>query len=522
MLNAPNDLHVPINLRKKDLPAVTIYGDAGEGKELAKIIWGLIAGQDVQLLTPESEDDLLATAYNSALIFIKINAPDDPKIGLADKLSNMDGVVADVVAITEEPEIRARLHVMSQSFDMIFNREILDLPEFHRVLIHKIRRGVRRLEARIQEDEYKSFKAFLSASADAFIVFDNQKRIFFVSDYYHRVFQDSIQFFSRGIPVQRAFEAIAREMKLDPSDMRYDEIKDFWIRMRGTYEFSHNNGRIYRMVATPLPDNQGTIISTTDVTVYKHQEEKLAKQQADLQEALEKEQEASALQKQFIAMVSHEFRTPLTIVDGNAQLLQRRLDTTTKEEIKARAKTIRSAVSRLINMMEAVLSSSLLRTGRLELRPERFSLIELIDELCEEHVNLSGSLIIDRDIHSLPPQLLMDKKVMTIILSNLLSNAVKYSPKSPHIHVHGYIDEVGNMIISVKDNGVGIPQSEIPHVFERFFRATTSSGIVGSGVGLSLVADLMKLHNGMIRVESDVGQGSCFTVTFPASSFPQS
>lgn len=520
MLNTKNDLHVPINLRKKDLPALTVFGDAGEGKELAKILWGLIAGQDVQLLTPETEDDLMAAAYNSAIIFIKISSIEDQKIGLAEKLSNMDGVVADIVAITEEPEIRTRLHVMSQSFDMIFNREILDLPEFHRVLIHKIRRGARRLEARIQEDEYKSFKAYLSSSADAFIVFDKQKRIFFVSDYYHRVFQNSIEFFSRGIPVQRAFEAIAREMNLDSSDARYNDIKDFWIQMRGTYEFSHNNGRIYRMVATSLPDDQGTIISTTDVTIYKQQEERLAKQQAELQDALEKEKEASALQKQFIAMVSHEFRTPLTIVDGNAQLLQRRLDKTTHEEIMSRAQTIRSAVSRLINMMEAVLSSSLLRTGRFDLRPETFSLIELISDLSKEYCDLSPSLIINKNIDALPSEVLMDKKVLTIIVSNLLSNAVKYSPKSPQIDIDGFINQDdGHLVFRIKDNGVGIPSNEISHVFDRFFRATTSSGIVGSGVGLSLVADLMKLHNGTIRVESEVGQGSCFTITFPPPSF---
>ena len=438
---------------------------------------------------------------------------DHEKIALAQKLSNMRGVVADVVAITEEPEIRKRLHVMAQDFDAIYNREILELPEFRRVFLHKIKRGVRRLEARIQEDEYHTFKAFLSSSADAFIVFDNLKRIFFVSDHYRRIYPKSTEFFVRGMPVQRAFESVAREMNLNPSDARYDAVKDFWIGMRGTYEFTLDNGKVLRMVATALPEGQGTIISTTDITIYKQQEDNLAKQGEALQIALTKEQEASHLQKQFIAMVSHEFRTPLTIVDGNAQLIERRIDTIEKSEIARRTKTIRAAVSRLVNMMEAVLSSNLLRTGKLDLKPELFNLAELIEQLCNEHRDLSKDHVILADLTMLPETIFMDKKVLTIILSNLLSNAVKFSTENPQILIEAGVS-AGTLSIRIHDNGIGIPESELPKIFERFYRATTSSGIVGSGVGLSLVADLVSLHNGTIRVDSVVGKGSVFTLEF--------
>ena len=113
------DLTIPINLRKTVLPAITIYGDE-DGKSLAKILWGLLAGQDIRFLTPNTEEELLNEAYHSALIFIKLKSSDDEyKISLASKLSNMKGVVGDVIAITEEPEIRKRLHVMSQDFDAI-------------------------------------------------------------------------------------------------------------------------------------------------------------------------------------------------------------------------------------------------------------------------------------------------------------------------------------------------------------------------------------------------------------------
>ncbi len=517
-LNDTNsDLSVPINLRKSILPAITIYGDE-DGKDLAKILWGLVAGQNIRFLTPNTEDELLNEAYHSALIFIKLSSSDDAyKINLASKLLNTHGVVADVIAITEEPEIRKRLHVMSQDFDAIFNREILELPEFQRVLLHKIKKGVRRLNARIQDDEYTTFKAYLSSNADAFIVFDTNKRIFFVSDYYLELYPNSAEFFVRGMPVQRAFESIAREMNLSSNDLRYHELKDFWVGQRGSYEFKLDNGKCFRMVATSLPEGQGVIISTTDITLYKQQEELLSAQQIELKDLLQKEQEASHLQKQFIAMVSHEFRTPLTIVDGNAQLIERRIETIETDEIARRARTIRSAVSRLINMMEAVLSSNLLRTGKLDLNLREFSLKELIETLCNEHRDLSKDHVIISDLSMLPDLVFMDEKIMTIILTNLLSNAVKFSIDQPQIFIEGGTQD-GMIILRIQDNGIGIPENELPKIFDRFYRATTSSGIVGSGVGLSLVADLVSLQDGTVHVDSIVGKGSTFTLKFPMNT----
>ena len=108
----------------------------------------------------------------------------------------------------------------------------------------------------------------------------------------------------------------------------------------------------------------------------------------------------------------------------------------------------------------------------------------------------------------------MDEKVITIILTNLLSNAVKFSTEQPKILIEGGV-EGDKIVIRIQDNGVGIPENELPKIFDRFYRATTSSGIVGSGVGLSLVADLVSLHNGTIRVESVVSKGSVFTIEFP-------
>ena len=506
------DLILPVNLRKKQLPAVTIYGD--HDRELAKTLWGFVADQDVRFLTPSTKEEFLHEAHNSALIFINVSDMADANIFLARKLSGMPNIVADVIAITAEQDIRKRLQVMSQEFDGIYNREILELPEFRFIFAHKLGKGIRRLNARLQETEYKKFQGFLSASADAFIVFDEDKRIFFVSDHYLQVYPKSAEFFVRGMPVQRAFEAVAREMGISRDDPRYEVVKDFWLGQQGQHEFVIDSGKVMRMTAVPLPDGQGTIISTSDITELTIQKAELNYRRHEAEQALIREQETSNIQKQFISMVSHEFRTPLTIVDGNAQILERRGDQLPEEETKRRLHTIRSAVSRLVNMMEAVLSSSMLRTGKLDLDFETFDLRQLIHNLCDEQKGLSRDHQITCDVDGLPEEIYLDKKVMTLVLTNLISNAVKYTRDAPDIKISGKTENQ-EIVLTITDNGVGIPANELRQVFDRFYRASTSEGVQGSGVGLSLVQELVHLHKGQIKVQSTVGKGTSFEVRLP-------
>ncbi len=510
-----NTFQTPVDMKKKPLPAVTVYGDTRAG-ELTKLLFGLIPGLDVRFVTPESREALIEEAYHSAIVFVLVEDASDDNISLAAELSSLPGVVADVIAITPEQEIRRRLHMLTYDFDNIFNWEILNTDDFRSIFQHKLKRGVMRLNARIQEDEYRTFRGFLSVSPDAFIVFDKNKRILFVSQHYHNMYKKSSHLFIRGTPVQAVFEAAAEEMGVSPSDPRYEPARAFWSGLSGQMEFELDNGRVLRNTAAPLPDGEGTIVTTTDITLYKLQERALAEKQAELSIALAKELEASKLQKQFISMVSHEFRTPLSIVDGNAQILERRGESLSQEETLKRLKTIRSAVSRLVNMMEAVLSSSMLQTGRLDLYLESFDLSELTAELCQEQADLANTHVIKFDGSGLPSAVTLDRKIVTLIMTNLLSNAVKFTRESPVISVTGRVEGRG-IVLSVEDNGIGIPSEELPKVFDRFYRATTSGGIPGSGVGLALVKDLVNLHGGTINARSTVGKGTIFEVRFPGN-----
>ena len=114
----------------------------------------------------------------------------------------------------------------------------------------------------------------------------------------------------------------------------------------------------------------------------------------------------------------------------------------------------------------------------------------------------------------LPETVQADADALEQVFTNLLSNAVKYAPHAPDIEVKACV-EGKHVVISVRDHGLGIDDGDLPRIFERFFRAKTSTGIAGTGIGLNLVKTLVEMHGGSVRVESKVSEGSVFTVQLP-------
>ena len=234
-----------------------------------------------------------------------------------------------------------------------------------------------------------------------------------------------------------------------------------------------------------------------------------------LKVALDEERELNCLQRQFVAMVSHEFRTPLAIIDGNAQRLARKAAVVTPEKLHAVVAKIRASVVRLTNLMESVLSSSSLEDGKIEFKLADCDLAALLHDICNSYRGLNaGHRIID-DIAGLPPTISADEKLLRQSFSNLLSNAVKYAPEETTIWVTAHPGNRGDVMVTVRDEGVGIPEQEQKRLFERFFRASTSTGIPGTGIGLHLVKHLIDMHGGSIVVESSPGNGAKFSVRLP-------
>ncbi|NJO39034.1 MAG: ATP-binding protein [Rhizobiales bacterium] len=119
------------------------------------------------------------------------------------------------------------------------------------------------------------------------------------------------------------------------------------------------------------------------------------------------------------------------------------------------------------------------------------------------------------DIDALPDQIVADEKLVRQVISNIISNAIKYSPGKGTIWIGGSVDDQDRAVLSVRDEGVGIPLAEQAKLFERFFRASTSTGIAGSGIGLHLAFHLVQMHGGTIDFDSAEGRGTTFFVRLP-------
>jgi signal transduction histidine kinase len=242
----------------------------------------------------------------------------------------------------------------------------------------------------------------------------------------------------------------------------------------------------------------------------------LAQQASMLEERLAHERRLTELQRNFVSMASHEFRTPLTIIDGHAQRMIKTRDRLGAEEIAERAGKIRTAVLRMTSLMDNLLNSSRLFDGGAGLyyHPVEIDLAALLHDVCQLHREIAPRSQIWEDFGGQPLPVVGDSKLLFQVFSNLLSNAIKYSPGGGLIKI-GARTESGQVAVVVEDRGIGIPESDRERLFTRYGRGSNVSGIVGTGVGLYLVKMVIDLHHGDVAVESREGEGSRFTVRLP-------
>jgi len=242
----------------------------------------------------------------------------------------------------------------------------------------------------------------------------------------------------------------------------------------------------------------------------------LARQAAMLEEKLAHEQNLMRQQRNFVAMISHEFRTPLTVIDAHAQRLINMKDHIIAGDLAERASRIRSAVQRITNLMENLLTSTSLIDGAatLSINPAGLDLAVVLREVCALHREIAPNAVISEDFGPAPLRITGDAKLLFQTFSNLLSNAIKYSPDSVQVRITARQD-TATTSVTIRDQGLGIPPRDIETLFNRYSRGSNVSGITGTGVGLYLARTVVQLHGGEISVESRQGVGSAFTVVLP-------
>jgi len=230
------------------------------------------------------------------------------------------------------------------------------------------------------------------------------------------------------------------------------------------------------------------------------------------------EQASRARYQQAMQFVTHEMRTPLSAIQGSSELISRYA--LTEDKRKQIAQLINSESKRLARMVEVFLSVERLSAGQMELKREAIPVRDMI-ELCAGRARpLAERKQIAITIQPIgdDPQFTGDRELIEYACYNLLTNAVKYSPRETQVTVSARKQE-GLIRIAVQDQGIGMDQKEVKQIFQKFYRTKKAeqSGEAGTGIGLSIVQQIVEQHGGQIEVTSEPGVGSCFTLVMPAA-----
>jgi PAS domain S-box-containing protein len=273
--------------------------------------------------------------------------------------------------------------------------------------------------------------------------------------------------------------------------------------------------------ASPLLDAQheylGSFGVITDITERQQMEE--ARRERDkLQAALDKEIEISAIKNNMMRTISHEFRTPLTIISNASHLLTHYHERLTSEQSRKHLSIIGSQVNKLDQMVGEIVSAVRNVFSDFAFHPAPMDL-ELFGQLAltELQSTIGAKHQMTFEYEGQLQNVLVDERLVKRILTNLLSNAIKYSPEDTLICLR-ITQETDTIVIHVIDQGLGISAEDQKRLFEPFFRASNVETVSGIGLGLSIVRDCVTLHQGTISVESEVNKGTTFTVCLPMHS----
>ena len=241
----------------------------------------------------------------------------------------------------------------------------------------------------------------------------------------------------------------------------------------------------------------------------------LQQRELELNEALSKEKELNELKSRFVSMASHEFRTPLSTILSSASLISKYTLTDQQENRTKHIGRIKSAVDNLTGILNDFLSLSKIEEGKVEIKIEEFSPMDLCKEIDSEvRVILKEGQTIKYESASSDSLIFTDRRILKNILFNLISNAIKYSEQGSEI-ICKATSEKGYWKFSVIDHGIGIPEEEQKYLFQRFFRATNVENIQGTGLGLHIVKRYVSLIKGTLEFNSVFGKGTTFTFEIP-------
>lgn len=366
----------------------------------------------------------------------------------------------------------------------------------------EVERRTRDLDA-----ERQRLAAAIETAPDGFAAFDSRGRMALVNPQLAQLLPVPASRLSSG----RTLVAILEEIR---QLSRPEDTQD------GTLDASTSGsqqcdieiqGQGWRQLMIRQTGDGGHVLRVADITRYK-------RAALSLEEALQREQGVSDFYRSFAATVSHQFRTPLAVIDSGLQRLQRRGEDMQQGERHQRYTRLRDAVAHMTRLVESALTIARIDGQQVSRKIEGCDLVAIARQSCQLQEEAAGSrrIVLAGDI---PVCLWVhcDRALVEQILANLLSNALKYSPHDATVTVRlASADDMA--LCSVIDQGIGIAPDDLPYLFERFFRSRRSATYPGIGLGLSIARYLARIQHGDITVSSREDEGSTFCLTLPLDS----
>ncbi len=262
---------------------------------------------------------------------------------------------------------------------------------------------------------------------------------------------------------------------------------------------------------TPVRNDLGEISHfiaiKVDITQRKEMEEALRK-------SIEKEKELNDIKSRFVANASHEFRTPLAKILITNDSLTNYWQKMGKDQIHTKLDRIKSNVLHLNDIVNDILQLSKIEERKVEFKPRAIDIVALCKEITDEFKDGPSGNRIRFECSSDSIVLFADERLIRQAFNNLVSNAIKYSPNNKPVDI-SITKQNTEITISVSDRGIGIPEADQKHLFTPFFRASNSRLISGNGLGLSIMRESIRMHEGDITFTSKVDQGSTFVIHLP-------
>ena len=311
----------------------------------------------------------------------------------------------------------------------------------------------------------------------------------------------------------------------------YAAFKEGTVRRVDSEVFWRKDGTSFPVeyISTPMHNEKGNLVGSVvtfrDITQRKlnesilqqaneELEQRVAKRTSELSKANEKLRKLNEVRSRFVAMVCHEFRNPLNNISFSVSSLkryERQLSATQKTEYLS---DVEINIERMTQMTDELLIIGELETKGINLTRDRLDLVTFCQELTAEFTQTHLSYQIQFNSNILSFEAEIDRRLLRSILTNILTNAVRYSSSDRLIKFS--LSSICNYaVFAIKDEGIGIPDSDIDNIFEPFHRGKNASNIPGTGLGLNIVKRFINLINGEIKIVSQVGRGTWVEIKVP-------